>query len=39
MAELVREIVEADIPRVKELLALADQGGALCWDRTSWRDD
>lgn len=29
MAELVREIEEADIPRVRELLALADQGGTM----------
>lgn len=29
MAELVREIVEADLPRVKELLVLANRGGWL----------
>lgn len=27
MAELVREIVEADLPRVKELLIFANRGG------------
>lgn len=29
MAELVREIIEAELPRIKELLTVVNRGGVL----------